>query len=422
MGFGSGSWKIALPLVAALIGVSACGGDEVESGGESAEQPSAESAVEPIKVAVIGDVTSTAALSWSGIPKVIEAKAEQINAAGGIGGRPIELVECDLQNLPDQAVACSRKAIDEGSAVALVQIIAGGQKVPPIMEQGKTAYLPASTSSFFDLESPSSFPLSTNVIMTIGAGYLAGETCDKPVVVGVQNPTFDSTKELITMGLSAAGKPTAEIVTVPAGAIDWAPTVAQLTSEDPDCIVPIMTESVLGAFYPALIQADWKTDDNRIVGFFGATYSPGLLDEFPEIFEGGVFANISYPYTDPQWDDFDAILESLPNADQLTNLTGSWTRGSYMNFLAFVDIAERLTEEGIEVNNETVLEKFSTTVDVDTDGLMPPIDTSAPFDDRYGRMFNRSILVDEFRDGSLVSRNDGEVIDLTELVAAELQG
>lgn len=404
--------RIATLAISTLLVTAACGGDSgsVDTGGLTGD---------PIKVAVIGDVTSSAGFSWSGIPKVIEQAARQVNEDGGIDGRPIELVECDLQNLPDQAVACSRKAVGEKVAVALVQVIAGGQKIPPIMEQGKTAYMPAATTDLKDLNSDVAFPMTTNVVMTIGAGYLAGQHCEKPVVVGVQNPAFDSIKELSTLGLSAAGKPPAKIVTVPVGATDWAPTVAQINSENPDCIVPFMSETLVQALYPALIQSGWKTDDTRLIGHFGATYSPLIAEEFPELLEGGIFSNSSYPYTDEKWADFQKIADGL-EGQKLTNLSGSYTRGSYLNFKAFVDVAKRVAEDGDEVNNETILAKFRSTTDIDTDGLLPPVDTSKPFDDKYARMFNRSVIFEEFKDGKLTPMDGGDFTDLTDMIAKHL--
>lgn len=107
---------LAVTATAALVvGVVACGGDDGDeqsaSGGKSTE---------PI---VIGASTGlTGAMSFFDVPDLDGAKLaiEDINAAGGIDGRKLELVVDDNQSKADRFVPSARKVLESKPALLLV--------------------------------------------------------------------------------------------------------------------------------------------------------------------------------------------------------------------------------------------------------------------------------------------------------------
>ena len=100
-----------------------------------------------IRLGVMGDHTSQTQTSYSGIPRVIELAVEQVNAQGGVAGKKVELVMCDLQGIPDQASRCARDMVNAGVTAVLAQVGFGVEKVPPIFEKAKIPYFPAYTLS-----------------------------------------------------------------------------------------------------------------------------------------------------------------------------------------------------------------------------------------------------------------------------------
>ncbi|MBE2318188.1 ABC transporter substrate-binding protein [Solirubrobacter sp. CPCC 204708] len=394
------------------LGLVACGSDEGGGGAANAGLTK-----DPVKLWVIGDETSQTGLSYSGIPAAIKAAAERVNKEGGIEGHPVEIKTCDLQNLPDQASRCARDALNDKASAALVQASFGTAKIPPVFEQGKTAYLPAFAFDPADLHSDVAFPMAAGVLTQIAGSYIAGLNCQNPVLISVQTPQLDYVKELSAMGFAAAGKPPAKIVAAPLGATDWAPTAAQAVSSKPDCIVPYLSETLMTAFYPALQQTGWKNDSNKLAGYQGGVYTQKILEKFPDLLEGMVAVDMSYPFNDPKWNKFNETMDPI-NKEKLTNFTSSFTKGSYLNFLAFVDVARRVAKSGQPVNNESVLAMFNKTSDVQTDGLLAPVDTSTPWSvEDFPRMFNRSLVFETFKDGKLTALENGKFNDLSDKIA-----
>ena len=102
---------------------------------ESAEKASGE----PIKIGAIFAITGRAA--WLGEPERNTAKmiAEEINAAGGVNGRPIELVIEDTEGIEATAVTAVRKLITRDKVVAIIGPSTSGvtMAVIPIMMENE---------------------------------------------------------------------------------------------------------------------------------------------------------------------------------------------------------------------------------------------------------------------------------------------
>lgn len=389
-------------IAAAALALAGCSGGGAEASGDT------------IRLGVMGDHTAQVN-SYSGIPRVIELAVEQVNADGGIGGVPVEIVECDLQGVPDQATRCARKMMDEGVTAVLAQVAFGVEKIPPVFEEAKIAYLPAYTLSQIDMESPASFPVVPGVLSQMGGGWLSADGgCENPVVVSVQSPSSDFMEELATLGAEAGGGVAPRFVMAPLNATDYAPIAAEAVADNPDCILPYMSESLNSVFYPALEQTGWKDqgENNRLLGYQGGVYTQAILEEFPELMEGMRAVDMSRPFNSDIWTDFNAMIEQLSD-DGLTNLTSSFTKHSYINFLAWVDAVKQTQDAGADVTNETVFDTFGESDAISTSDFTAPFSTKnfAGFE-RWPRLFNTSLIVEEFKDGEVVELNDGEFVDI----------
>jgi branched-chain amino acid transport system substrate-binding protein len=120
-------WPGILLLLFAVVvlGLAGCGGDDDEGeatpaeetteGGDGGEQPSGA----PIKIGFLAGVTGDYA-PWTG-PAIAanEIARDEINDAGGIMGRPLELVIADNQSTVEGAVSGFRKLVDVDEVVAM---------------------------------------------------------------------------------------------------------------------------------------------------------------------------------------------------------------------------------------------------------------------------------------------------------------
>src|SRR5262249_22679142 len=75
----------------------------------------------------VGSVTNPEA------PEGAIAAAKAINAAGGIKGRPIQIIACDTKSDPTTATGCGRRAVSEGVVAIVGSITLFGGRFMPLM-------------------------------------------------------------------------------------------------------------------------------------------------------------------------------------------------------------------------------------------------------------------------------------------------
>lgn len=79
----------------------------------------AQAAREPIRIGIIIPLTGATSQFGSTMSKAAQIAAEEINAAGGVNGRKIEVLIEDDQSNPEAAVRAARKLIDVDKVVAI---------------------------------------------------------------------------------------------------------------------------------------------------------------------------------------------------------------------------------------------------------------------------------------------------------------
>jgi len=77
-------------------------------------------AVEPVKVGALLSVTGPAAFLGGPEQKTLEMAVEALNAKGGLGGRPVQLIVKDTGGSPEKAVSFAKQLIDEEQVFAII--------------------------------------------------------------------------------------------------------------------------------------------------------------------------------------------------------------------------------------------------------------------------------------------------------------
>jgi branched-chain amino acid transport system substrate-binding protein len=108
--------SIFVPVLLAIVAlvVSAC--QPVAPGVAPAETGA--QAVEPIKIGIFAPTTGFAAADGTSALQSAQLAVTMINDAGGVLGRPLELIHYDDAASPDQAAAIARKLIEQDQVVA----------------------------------------------------------------------------------------------------------------------------------------------------------------------------------------------------------------------------------------------------------------------------------------------------------------
>lgn len=112
---------------------------------------------EPIPIGYVGPLTGTVALLGDEAVKGATLAVEQINAAGGVLGRPLKLFTADNKCTPAEAVSATRNVITRDRVVAIVGQLCSSATLAamPVLEQEKI---------------PLVVETSTNPMITVRAG------------------------------------------------------------------------------------------------------------------------------------------------------------------------------------------------------------------------------------------------------------
>ena len=103
----------------------------------------AHAAPDPIKVGALVAVTGPASFLGAPEARTLEMMVQELNARGGIGGRPVKLVLKDTGGSPEKAVSFARQLVEEEKVFAILGPSTSGESmaVRPIAEEGKTLLL-----------------------------------------------------------------------------------------------------------------------------------------------------------------------------------------------------------------------------------------------------------------------------------------
>jgi branched-chain amino acid transport system substrate-binding protein len=120
------AYLIAALAAALALTIAGCGssGESGDSGGSAS--PGAASG-EPVKVGAILSLTGTYAGLGEGEKNVIDMEVQRINDAGGINGRPLEVIVEDDATDEAKAAAAAAKLIEQDEVVAIIGATGSGQ-------------------------------------------------------------------------------------------------------------------------------------------------------------------------------------------------------------------------------------------------------------------------------------------------------
>jgi branched-chain amino acid transport system substrate-binding protein len=105
--------------------------------------PAVPSAAEPIKVGALVAVTGPAAFLGAPEARTLEMLVQEVNAKGGVGGRPIQLILKDTGASPEKAVSFAKQLIEEDKVFAIIGPSTSGESlaVKKLAEDGQTLLL-----------------------------------------------------------------------------------------------------------------------------------------------------------------------------------------------------------------------------------------------------------------------------------------
>lgn len=175
--FGRNAWRLAVTagLVALLALAVACGDDD-DNGGTSTPTGGATTAAatstggasgEALKIGVLLSFTGDLGSFGQPIYDGAELASKEINAAGGVNGKPIELVKGDDATSPQQGVTEAQRLVNVEGVTAMVGALASGvslQVAETVTGPAKVVQIsPASTSPALSAAKDDDFLFRTTI-------------------------------------------------------------------------------------------------------------------------------------------------------------------------------------------------------------------------------------------------------------------
>lgn len=251
--------RTILIAVVLALGVAACGnGEDSATTTEPAESTTtaagatttaggdttttAAAAGEPIVFGMIED-TSGGASAYSLVQTIgIELAIEEINAAGGILGRPVELIRENDQNESSQTPTLTRRLIEQGAHVILMNSgSASAIAAKPVCQEGIVCLAPGNVSPGIVTPPDADFSYTIAPPSTaMGAAYAGGMPAagvQRLALISDDSPTMEGFNEFFVPILEEAGIEIVAREIVPLNASDASAQIARIADTDPDALM-----------------------------------------------------------------------------------------------------------------------------------------------------------------------------------------
>lgn len=417
---GSKRWLGAA--VAGAVLFAACGGDdddaastEAPSGTEAPVSTEAPSGTEaPVSTEAPEETTTTVELTGEPVtvyvlyegsgsvatPEVPEgalAAAEALNRNGGIGGSPVEIVECDLANDPNTARECGQKAVDAGAAAVVGPVSANSGEFLPLLEAAQIPVVGNVPASAADFSSPASFPLYGGIV-TASAGLadvlVAEGGASNVALARIDLAAAAAIAIYANMALSRSGLAVGNDVSIPIGAPDMATYVAAALQGGTDGVLVGLSGQDATNFIIQLRQTAPDVPISATTTEFSAVVE-ALGDAADGIYVTGFFDDAT---SNPEgWEQYTSDMDAAGFDDYSGFRTNSYS--------AVQLVAEVLG--GLSEKTGPALYAALPTVDGIDLPLLPPLQFVEGGVGGVPRLFNPCGLYRQLQGGEFVTLSDG---------------
>jgi branched-chain amino acid transport system substrate-binding protein len=238
-----------------IVAAAACS----SAGGQSSDASSASTGGTQGPINLFISTPQTGAVA---IPQALagaEAAVASINKAGGVNGRQIKLITCDMQYDPNLAAACVRKGVQSDAVAMVGSETSMNPATMPTLEHAGMAYLFGESLSPEEDQSSISFPIGGPPAWTYGSAALMKQLGVKhAAVIACDLPTCQQSQQLLSTALDKVGIGLVHSVTAPLTTTDYAPIVAAATAGDVDAVQISTSAAGAAGIITALRQARFQ--------------------------------------------------------------------------------------------------------------------------------------------------------------------
>lgn len=377
-----------------LLALTACGNDNEATSESSSDQTFTGA---PVTVVTIAPV-DTAAINQPEIHESAKAAVATINAAGGLGGHEVKLINCNDGNDTNKAADCARRAVSENAIAVLGGFTTNGATINPILDEAGIPWIGAPGFSANELGDKNSYLLLAGGTSFAGiAAKAVRDGCTSISTVQYDSPATGHSTDLINLGIKNAGGKPATVIKVPTTTTDFT-SVAKSAGES-DCAILGLPNDQVVAVAKAGESVGVNTRYYPLTGALNETVLAQAGDGMADATSASNFVVAS----NPAWDEAKAASDEV-------DWTGVYNQDTWASYQVLTDVLAGQTD----ITAATVTAAMNGAKDIDAGGLMAPVDFTTEFAaPELSRVFNRNVVYTTAQAGEIVQ--DGGFEDLSPL-------
>lgn len=238
------SRRIAVSLAIAAVALTAagCGSSSSSSSGTATGTPVASTSSSAgggstIPIGTLIPLTGTG-LNFADYLAGAKAAVQSINASGGINGHKINLIECDDQNNPNQAVVCARNMVSAHVVAVAGGVSLFGAQEAQILKSANIPWIGALPITAPETTLTNEYPIESGNLGNYGTTGTFAKKAGQTSLAGfvLEGALGTAAAQALQQGAKVAGLPYKGTITVPIDATDYAPYVQKLQALHADAI------------------------------------------------------------------------------------------------------------------------------------------------------------------------------------------
>ncbi|SDI50859.1 ABC transporter substrate-binding protein [Alloyangia pacifica] len=283
------------------------------------------SAAEPIKLGLVAALSGQSAKSGEAITRGIELALDKINGAGGVLGRPLELVSRDDESNPGKGLVAARELVQREEVAALI----GGLDTPvsmaivPYMNEAKVPFVgPWAAGTPITMNGA-----EENYVFRVSAvdeyvdeaitEYLVTKYgAAKPGMILINNPWGESNEAGLTKALAKRGMEHAGIEKFESNDVDVVPQLTRLKENGADSLFLVANVAPSAQVVKSLDRMGWDVPIASHWGPAGGRFTElaGASGEKVHFIQTFLFTDAAHPL-------FAALQEKYPEIETLADVT-----------------------------------------------------------------------------------------------------
>ena len=299
------------------------------------------------------------------------ASIDAFNARGGVGGRPLQLLQCDSTGDPNKEIDCAHKMVSEGAVATLADFTpTSSVSVSDVLSGAGIPRIGMNPVHIVDFSAPNVFtPFSGSLLTLFGAiDTLVAQGKTKLTLMRPDVPVAAMLTQLLEPALKAKGAEIVNDVAVGTGATDYTQFIAAAERNDAQGVVMALSATDSNPIAESFSQLGSKL----AFGLAATGFSQDDLQDLGGFATSSVYTS-SVPAPSSSTKDFPGLEPFLADMDksgekdlEREKLNGTELY-SWLAVRAFGEVANNLTS----VNHNTVTQGFQDAEDLDMLGLVP---------------------------------------------------